>query len=80
MDTGDGTPAAVLKATRGRDDGAPAVMLMARGQLSERIQDLDVGTDDGLVEPFQVEELSAARRPGSRACRRHTRTQKRKSA
>ncbi|MDE1164717.1 MAG: response regulator transcription factor [Pseudomonas sp.] len=56
----------VLKTMRGRHDATPAVILTARGQLSERILGLDAGADDYLVKPFQLDELWARLRAVSR--------------
>jgi DNA-binding response OmpR family regulator len=53
---------AVLAALRGR--GAPAalvpvIVITARDTLPDRVQGLDLGADDYLVKPFDLEELSA---------------------
>ena len=53
---------AVLAALRGR--GAPAalvpvIVITARDTLHDRVQGLDLGADDYLVKPFDLEELSA---------------------
>ncbi|MGC3984752.1 MAG: response regulator transcription factor [Pseudorhodoferax sp.] len=53
---------AVLAALRGR--GAPAalvpvIVITARDTLGDRVQGLDLGADDYLVKPFDLEELSA---------------------
>jgi len=53
---------AVLKALRAA--GAPraqlpVIMITARDALSDRVQGLDLGADDYLVKPFDLEELSA---------------------
>jgi len=53
---------AVLKALR--TAGAPraqlpVIMITARDALSDRVQGLDLGADDYLVKPFDLEELSA---------------------
>ena len=55
---GDG----VLKALRAA--GAPraqlpVILITARDTLAERVQGLDLGADDYLVKPFDLEELSA---------------------
>ena len=46
---------AVLRALRGRG----AILITARDTLAERVQGLDLGADDYLVKPFDLEELSA---------------------
>lgn len=53
---------AVLQALRAA--GAPAarlpvIMITARDTLADRVQGLDLGADDYLVKPFDLEELSA---------------------
>jgi two-component system OmpR family response regulator len=44
-----------------RDEGVvtPVLMLTARGQVADRIAGLDVGADDYLPKPFDVDELLA---------------------
>lgn len=37
----------------------PILVLTARGRWQERVEGLEVGADDYLVKPFQMEELSA---------------------
>ena len=51
-------------ARRLRDDGddTPILMLTARDALESRVEGLDVGADDYLVKPFDVEELVARAR------------------
>ena len=53
--TGD----AVLSALRARKAGVPVIVITARATLSDRVQGLDLGADDYLVKPFDMEELSA---------------------
>ena len=53
--TGD----AVLAALRGRKVGVPVIVITARDTLTDRVQGLDMGADDYLVKPFDMEELSA---------------------
>lgn len=53
---------AVLQALRA--DGAsqtrlPVIVITARDTLADRVQGLDLGADDYLVKPFDLEELSA---------------------
>lgn len=53
---------AVLRALRRPDaPGAqvPVILITARDTLTDRVQGLDLGADDYLVKPFDLEELSA---------------------
>lgn len=62
--TGD----ALLRALRTRRDTVPVIMITARDAIRDRIEGLDLGADDYLVKPFDLEELSARIRA---ALRRH---------
>lgn len=62
--TGDG----LLRRLRARRDAVPVIMITARDAVSDRIEGLDLGADDYLVKPFDLEELSARIRA---AIRRH---------
>ncbi len=53
----DGTE--VLKAVRARGDQIPVLILSARDATRERIAGLDLGADDYLVKPFELDELLA---------------------
>jgi DNA-binding response OmpR family regulator len=50
---------AVLKQLRGQGDNLPVVILTARNDVSDRIRGLDLGADDYLAKPFELEELEA---------------------
>jgi DNA-binding response OmpR family regulator len=50
---------AVLKAVRGRGDQLPVLILSARDATRDRILGLDLGADDYLVKPFELDELLA---------------------
>ncbi|MCY1197724.1 Transcriptional regulatory protein QseB [compost metagenome] len=50
---------AVLTALRLRQAKAPVIIITARDTLQDRIEGLDLGADDYLVKPFDLEELSA---------------------
>jgi DNA-binding response OmpR family regulator len=50
---------AVLAALRGRGALVPVIVVTARDTLADRVQGLDLGADDYLVKPFDLEELSA---------------------
>jgi len=62
--TGD----ALLRALRTRRETIPVIMITARDAVRDRIEGLDLGADDYLVKPFDLEELSARIRA---AIRRH---------
>jgi DNA-binding response OmpR family regulator len=49
----------VCKELRERHIHTPIIMLTARGVLEDRVQGLDVGADDYLMKPFEMEELFA---------------------
>lgn len=49
----------VLKRLRQRGDHLPVLLLTARDTVADRIEGLDVGADDYLTKPFDVNELFA---------------------
>lgn len=58
----------VLRAARKSGVRTPIILVTALGDLSDRVEGLDLGADDYIVKPFAVEELlarirSALRRP-----------------
>jgi len=62
--------ATVLKKARERGVHTPVLMITALGSLENRIEGLDLGADDYIVKPFEVQELLAriraiGRRPRS---------------
>jgi two-component system OmpR family response regulator len=56
----------VLRAIRARGDGVPVILLTARIETSDRVAGLDLGADDYLVKPFDMDELEARIRALSR--------------
>ncbi|ALO39278.1 response regulator transcription factor [Alcaligenes faecalis] len=53
---------AVLRTLRGAGGShaqVPVIVITARDTLADRVQGLDLGADDYLVKPFDLEELSA---------------------
>ncbi|WP_232466630.1 response regulator, partial [Alcaligenes faecalis] len=53
---------AVLRSLRGANGShaqVPVIVITARDTLADRVQGLDLGADDYLVKPFDLEELSA---------------------
>lgn len=50
---------AVLAGLRGRGDATPVLVLTARDQLQDKVKGLDVGADDYLVKPCDLDELTA---------------------
>jgi len=49
----------LLRRLRERRDTLPVIMITARDAVRDRIEGLDLGADDYLVKPFDLEELSA---------------------
>ncbi|QHI97563.1 response regulator [Xylophilus rhododendri] len=49
----------VLAALRARSAALPVLFITARDGVRDRIEGLDLGADDYLVKPFDLEELSA---------------------
>ena len=56
----------VLRQLRGRGQAVPVLNITARDALSDRVEGLDLGADDYLVKPFDLEELSARMRAALR--------------
>lgn len=52
----------VLQKLRSKDDPIPVLILTARDSLDDRIKGLDIGADDYMVKPFDLEELNARMR------------------
>jgi len=50
---------ALLRELRQARSTVPVLMITARDALEDRVQGLDMGADDYLVKPFDLEELSA---------------------
>jgi len=49
----------LLRRLRSNGIGTPALVLTARGSLTDRVAGLDAGAEDYLVKPFEVPELLA---------------------
>jgi len=49
----------VANRLRERGDSTPILMLTARDQLEDKLEGFEVGADDYMVKPFEMEELSA---------------------
>ncbi len=49
----------ILRNMRARGDERPVIMLTARSDTHERVAGLDMGADDYLVKPFEMDELVA---------------------
>ena len=52
----------VLRRLRSRRVGVPVLVVTARGDLDDRVRGLDLGADDYLTKPFEIEELEARMR------------------
>jgi DNA-binding response OmpR family regulator len=49
----------ILKALRERGNDVPILIVTARGEVEDRIRGLNLGADDYLAKPFDLEELIA---------------------
>lgn len=49
----------VLQWMRGRHDATPVLILTARDRLEDRVQGLDLGADDYVLKPFDLDEIAA---------------------
>lgn len=49
----------ILKALRQKGDPLPVLIISARDQLDQRIEGLELGADDYLCKPFELEEVLA---------------------
>ena len=49
----------ILRVLRERANGVPVLILTARGEISEKVEGLNLGADDYLAKPFSIEELAA---------------------
>lgn len=49
----------VLRILRQRANAVPVLILTARGEISEKVEGLDLGADDYLAKPFSIDELTA---------------------
>lgn len=49
----------VLKSLRNRQKSTPVLILTARAGLDDRVAGLDLGADDYLTKPFELQELEA---------------------
>lgn len=50
---------AILQRLRARKQTLPVLVLTARGGLSDKVRGLEMGADDYLVKPFELDELEA---------------------
>ncbi|WP_299565389.1 response regulator transcription factor [uncultured Sulfitobacter sp.] len=55
----DGSGLDILRRMRKRDDPTPALLLTALDQVRDRIAGLDLGADDYLGKPFDLDEVAA---------------------
>src|SRR5690349_6965993 len=49
----------ILRLLRQRANAVPVLLLTARGEVSERVEGLNLGADDYLSKPFAIDELVA---------------------
>lgn len=52
----------VLQWLRGRHDATPVLILTARDQLEDKVRGLDLGADDYVLKPFDLDEIAARMR------------------
>lgn len=52
----------LLQSVRLKNPGLPVIIITARGAVDDRVSLLDLGADDYLVKPFDLEELTARMR------------------
>ena len=55
----DGDGARVLEELRRENRATPVIVVSSRGEIAERVNLLDLGADDYLVKPFDLDELGA---------------------
>lgn len=55
----DGSGLSVLRALRQRRDSVPVLLLTAKDTVADRIGGLDLGADDYLGKPFDLDEVAA---------------------
>ena len=48
----------VLRRFRKTDEETPVILLTARDQVHDKVSGLDLGANDYVTKPFQIEELS----------------------
>src|SRR5512143_2695514 len=56
----------VLQWLRARRDATPGLILTARDQLEDKVRGLDLGADDYVLKPFDLDEIAARRRAPAR--------------
>ncbi len=49
----------VLRWLRGRHDATPVLILTARDRIEDKVQGLDLGADDYVLKPFDLDEVAA---------------------
>lgn len=49
----------VLRWLRGRHDATPVLILTARDRVEDKVQGLDLGADDYVLKPFDLDEVTA---------------------
>ena len=49
----------VLQWLRGRHDATPVLILTARDQVEDKVRGLDLGADDYVLKPFDLDEVTA---------------------
>lgn len=66
----------VLRKVRRTDSNTPIILLTARDEVYDKVSGLDLGANDYITKPFQIEELLARVRANLRKKKRLTRDDK----
>ena len=49
----------LLRRIRAQDDHTPVILLTAKSSVEDKVSGLDLGANDYITKPFQIEELLA---------------------
>ncbi|HEX5563460.1 MAG TPA: response regulator transcription factor, partial [Sporosarcina sp.] len=60
----------VLRRIRAAEDGTPVILLTAKSEVEDKVTGLDLGANDYVTKPFEIEELLARVRSAIRTSRK----------